>query len=301
MPPSNAVRALLAGVVDYAGLYPPASLDMATAVAQYADERRGAEAWALGRFVVPAARLEEFQEAYSRLESEAREQAWHLSAVTELSSASVERVHAFNQRSRGRVVIDSVEAKLIADVDEMAGVERMAAMVGNLGLFVEIPIGRDPDRLVQAMKRAGAQAKVRTGGVTADMFPRSRDLARFIRRCVEHDVAFKATAGLHHPLRARYALTYEPGAAQGEMFGFLNVLMASALLRVGQLASDSEIAMLLDATDVTEFEFNDAGAAWRGYRITTDQLRDARRTAALSFGSCSFREPIQDLRTLALL
>jgi hypothetical protein len=293
---------LLAGVVDYAGLYPPAALDMPTAVAQYADHRCSADAWALGRFVVPNARLEEFEETYSRLEPELREQVWHLSAVTDLSAVALERVHAFNARCRGRVVIDSVEAKLIADAaDEVSAVGRMGTMARALALFVEIPIVRDPDLLVQAIKRVGAQAKVRTGGVTAEMFPASRDLARFIRRCVEHDVAFKATAGLHHPLRARYALTYEPGAAQGDMFGFLNVLMASSLLRAGHIASDTEIAMLLDASDVKEFEFNDAGAAWRGRHVTNDQLHDARRTVALSFGSCSFQEPMQDLRSLALL
>ena len=52
---SPSARALLGGVVDYAGLFPPAALSMADAVAEYAAAQRGADAWMLGRFVLPAA------------------------------------------------------------------------------------------------------------------------------------------------------------------------------------------------------------------------------------------------------
>ena len=81
------------------------------------------------------------------------------------------------------------------------------------------------------LSAAGARAKVRTGGVTEGAFPASHALARFIQSCADAGVPFKATAGLHHPLRGEYRLTYEPGSPHGMMFGFLNVFLAAAFAR----------------------------------------------------------------------
>ncbi|HET7190233.1 MAG TPA: hypothetical protein VFI52_18910, partial [Gemmatimonadaceae bacterium] len=61
--PASSLRALVAGLVDYAGLFPPASLDMPAAAARYAEYRASADAWMLGRFIVPVARLNELAAA----------------------------------------------------------------------------------------------------------------------------------------------------------------------------------------------------------------------------------------------
>jgi hypothetical protein len=57
------LRTLLAHAIDYAGLFPPAQLDMPGAVAEYESYLASSDAWALGRFVVPAARLRELAAA----------------------------------------------------------------------------------------------------------------------------------------------------------------------------------------------------------------------------------------------
>ena len=301
MPPSEAVRALLAGVVDYAGLFPPAALDMPRAVAQYTAHRRGPDAWALGRFVVPLTRLEELVDAAGQPALDEAREPWHLSVLAELGLDVSGRVRDFNARHAPRYAVDSLETKLTAGPAAEALLRRLVEEGAELEVFVEIPIDEDPDDLVRTIKRAGAKAKVRTGGVKPEMFPTSRHLARFIMRCAEHAVTFKATAGLHHPLRARYPLTYEPGAAQGMMFGFLNVFLAAALLRANCITTEPEIVEVLESSDARDLQLDDAGATWRGRRVTVAQLRDARSSAALSFGSCSFQEPVDDLRTLGLL
>jgi hypothetical protein len=302
MPPSEAVRALLAGVIDYAGLFPPAALDMAGAAAQYAAYRRGADAWALGRFVVPIARVEELVHARTRVDmnSGAASEPWRLSVLADLSADTMDRLRTFNAQHAGSTIIDSVETRLAADADATV-LNRLAEIAGEVELFAEIPIDGDPDDLVRIIKRASARAKVRTGGVKPELFPRSHDLACFIMRCVEHDVPFKATAGLHHPLRARYPLTYERDAEQGMMFGFLNVLLAAALLRAGCIGTEAETVTLLEANDARALHFDDSGVTWARRNVSVEQLREARTATALSFGSCSFEEPVQDLRTLALL
>ena len=143
------------------------------------------------------------------------------------------------------------------------------------------------------------RAKIRTGGVTADAIPTVAQVARFIRRSVERGVSFKATAGLHHPLRAEYPLTYEAGAERGTMFGFLNVFLATVLARAG--GSEQQVAALLEERDPAAFTFSDEHIVWRGRSLPHDALRHARGAGIASFGSCSFREPVADLRTLGLL
>src|SRR5262249_24710967 len=143
--------------------------------------------------------------------------------------ADLARVVAFNE-AHGDVAIDSVEAKL----NTPGAVARAAALIGRrYHLFAEIPVKSDPASLISAIDEWGATAKIRMGGVTPDAFPAASAVIRFIRRCIEAKVLFKATAGLHHPLRAEYNLTSEPGSPRGKMFGFLNVFLASAFMRAG--------------------------------------------------------------------
>ena len=291
-----ALHALLEGSVDYAGLFPPASLDMRAAVTNYAEYLGSDAAWMLGRFVLPLARLEEFEAERLALGGDSGARRWHLSGLTAGDAiADVSAASEFNGRGAG-AVIDSLEARL-STVDD---VRRVAARLpGDMELYVEIPITEDPAALVKAIADVGAKAKMRTGGLTPEAFPRSSDVVRFMRRCIEAGTAFKATAGLHHPIRAEYRLTYEPGAASGTMYGFLNVFLAASLLCAG--GSEANAIALLEERSANAFTFEGAGVQWRDQRLTTDQLRDARRALARSFGSCSFREPIDDLHALSFL
>ena len=146
--------------------------------------------------------------------------------------------------------------------------------------------------LIPELKRRGLRAKIRTGGITEDAFPSPQAVAEFIRACRREGVSFKATAGLHHPLRCVKPLTYEPNAAVGTMHGFVNVFLAAAL--------PEHAEGILEETDPRAFTFTDDGAAWRDRRVDLDGLK-AMREFATSFGSCSFEEPINDLKELGWL
>jgi hypothetical protein len=146
--------------------------------------------------------------------------------------------------------------------------------------------------LIPELKRRGLRAKIRTGGVTQDAFPSAEAVAEFIRACRREGVPFKATAGLHHPLRCARPLTYEPNAAVGTMHGFVNVFIAAAL------PDDAEA--ILEETDPRAFAFTDDAATWRDRRVDLAGLK-AMRTFATSFGACSFEEPIDELKELGWL
>jgi hypothetical protein len=151
---------------------------------------------------------------------------------------------------------------------------------------------------VGAVAAARLRAKARTGGVTAEAIPAVEDLARFIRRCYSKDVPFKATAGLHHPLRSRQPLTYDAEPERAVMHGFLNVFLAAAFCFNGLGAADAPRVLAVD--DVLAFRFDDDAIEWESYRVSTVEIERIRRRFVRSFGSCSFVEPIADLVALAL-
>lgn len=288
------------GTIDYAGLFPPASLDMATAVAEYAEHRDGPDAWALGRFVLPAARLEEFDDAAGSHLPRKGARSWALSALlgSDLDE-DIARIETFNDchrdARRGAVLVDTVELKTHSPRD----VERASELLDRrFDAYMEIPVVEDPAELVTAIAQTTAKAKIRTGGVTPDTFPSSAQVVRFIERCMANSLAFKATAGLHHPWRADYRLTYAADAPKATMFGFLNVLLGTAGLHAGM--SEADGVALLDERDANAVRFDERGACWRNHMISVDELNRARESM-ISFGSCSFREPVDELRSMHLL
>lgn len=302
---SGAMGLLLRDAIDYAGLFPPAALEMGPAVEQYARYLRSDDRWALGRFVVPAARLDEMAVAEARIPLRHGEPGahWRVSALLGDAGAELPLVAAFNERhgvavpgTLGDAQVDSVELKATSPATIVAAGR---AIPRNLAGYVEVPVqGSDPRPLVAAIADAGLRAKVRTGGVTAEAFPSPLELARFLAACVELGVRFKATAGLHHPLRAEYRLTYAPDAPRGTMFGFLGVFAATALLREG--GSVAEAAELLDDLDPRAIQVTTDALCWRGHRWGADAIEGMRAQLA-GFGTCSFREPLDDLTALGLL
>lgn len=343
----HTTRTLLAGIVDYAGLFPPAKLDMPAAVRNYASYLACPHAWMLGRFIVPISRLDEFERDAAPLfpaplasltpDTDAPEppEPWRISVIAgEDPDADIERIFAFNQRHAppetdpaadsdddsdapthaetrasaaqdssaesglgGGAVIDTIEIKATSgrDIDRL-----MTIVPEQLDAYFEIPTAADPRGMIAAMAGTGARAKMRTGGVTPDAFPPPEHIARFIAACASADVAFKATAGLHHPLRGAFNLTYEPNCPRATMYGFLNVFLAAALLRTGE-ATEAEAVQLLTESNATNFRFVEQGIAWREKRIPAARLALVRENFAISFGSCSFDEPVSDLKAMTLL
>lgn len=294
------IQALLAGLIDYAGLFPPAALEMPAAVKEYAEHLASGDRWMLGRFVLPVARLDEFSAVADPILPRNEASAWRIAALPgpDLETA-VKVLGEFNCRhaaaGAGRAVIDTVEFRATTPAGVGAA---LGAMPSWLTAYVETPLDEGMDAILDAVKVYGARAKVRTGGVTADAFPSSDALARFLLACARRELPFKATAGLHHPLRGTYRLTYEPGPPHGTMFGFLNVFLAAALARQG--GSGPDVVALLEERDPHAFTAGRDGISWRGHAFTAAGL-GALREDAVSFGSCSFREPTDELRSLAWL
>ncbi|MGI8507739.1 MAG: hypothetical protein ACR2MQ_00260 [Gemmatimonadaceae bacterium] len=296
----QSLSVLLSGAVDYAGLFPPAALDMGAAVSAYANYLRDPARLVLGRFIVPVARLREFDEAaVAVLPQGDTAEPWRLSALTGPDlSADIRLALNFNHRHSGsceigRAEIDVLEVKAQSRAEIASA---MSSMPMEFTAFFEIPIAEDPSHLIAEIRRSGGNAKVRTGGITAGAFPRTEEVARFMSRCREEHVPFKLTAGLHHPIRAPYRLTYAADAEIGDMFGYLNMFVAGSLAWDG--AEEGTLVAALNTRHLGDFNFADDGLAFHRRFIPLATLREARTNFVISFGSCSFREPVDDLAAL---
>jgi len=261
---TRALRVLLESLVDYAGLYPPASLAMDRAISNYDQYRRSEHAWILGKFVAPAAKSGEVPSDFP------------LTVV-----ATIEEVGGLKPAS----ALTSLEVK----ASSVADVERIASLANGDTVYVETA----DVELLKTIAQQGLRAKIRTGGVFADAFPSGDAIAAFIRMCADLDLPFKATAGLHHPIRCVRPLTYEANAPSAVMHGFLNVFIAAALPQFADKVMREE--------NPRAFAFDEGGLWWHDCRVTVEEIERVRSELAISFGSCSFEEPIADLKELGWL
>jgi hypothetical protein len=184
------------------------------------------------------------------------------------------------------VLADAEPGPLLQQVETL---ETKGPMGLSLPTYCEVPLS----------DLNGGWAKVRTGGLTPDAIPSAAQLAAFLCEAASMRVPFKATAGLHHPIRSVHALTYAQDSPRAAMHGFLNVFAAAAFAWHGM--DRGHVEELLEETDPAALEFRDEDFYWNGHHLTAPQILAARRAFAHSFGSCSFEEPVSELRELGLL
>jgi hypothetical protein len=305
----HAVRLLLDSVLDYAGLFPPAKLDMNPTVANFGRYRKGADSWMLSRLIVPVTRFPEFVTCADPLLPKTADaegdDPWPLSVLVAPASdrqivEDLERIERFNarmedrdfSRAHGRALIDTIETKASTPHEIDRALEYVP---DDIFAYFEVPVDGDPRGLIATMASLDAGAKIRTGGLTADAHPTPEQVARFLKLCRAAEVPFKATAGLHHPCRH---LAADVGCMQ---FGFLNVFIAGCLLWQDDEMSEKELVEVLTEERADGFEFGPTGLGWRRRVLKFDEIAVARERFAHSFGSCSFEEPLTDLRALGLL
>ena len=311
----TALTVLTDRIVDYAGLFPPAGLPMPAVVANYAAYRESADSGMLARLIIPASRLAEFeQEAAGLLPTVEAVPPWRISGLLPPVDApgdafkfAVSGIEQFNERHRncrdGHAVVDVIEVSAPTSTHIQETAEKLP---WYLKAFLEIPHDEDPADLIDGVASLNSLekgrrffAKIRTGGVTSDLIPSVPQVARFISACSEHLVGFKATAGLHHPLRGGFRLTYEPDAETATMHGFLNVFVAACFAFAG--AEASRVESIVACTDPEEFIVESNGIGFAGMFVSARKIAAIRRQFALSFGSCSFEEPSAELKALPFM
>lgn len=306
------VTTAFAALIDYAGLFPPAQLAMAAALEEYAASRAGGFAWMLGRFIVPATRIAELLAGRENapggaalplsviVDADPKPHAW-LGAV-QSALAQLRPLRA----EETRIAIEALEVPLPALQTQRetydAYIGQVAMLLQNAGMrdlpaYLEMPRGpRTRESLPGAMfalARHGLRAKIRCGGPTPEAVPSPEEVAAFLRAAADERVAFKATAGLHHPVR------HANEAAGFTMHGFMNVIAAALAAQAG--AGIEDLTSVVAQEDPHAFGFDAEGMHCAGRRATNDEIARMRREAFVAYGSCSFSEPTEDLVALRML
>src|SRR5947208_6189784 len=264
------LRALLARSIDYAGMFPPCQLELEPALKNQVQYLRTADAWMLSAFVLP---VEQFCAAKQLLTEFDPLHPLHVSALgpkTENAAAfrtalakTDAAIRSLSTHNVDLVSVSQLEMFLPPDVDSQL-LSETRSILGTLPTFWEAP----PDRAEQTIALVAELDsnadtptfgyKLRTGGVTADAFPTTSDIAEALVVPATHQVPIKFTAGLHHPLR-QYR-----DEVQTKMHGFLNVLGA-AVLAAEHKWDVQQTARMLEDENPNSFSFTDESFGWRDW------------------------------------
>jgi hypothetical protein len=207
--------------------------------------RAGGTGWIVNRFVCPASKLSELPDEPLRLSV--------VIDTGELPSADPR--------------IEAVEA---------AGIDPEVLFEAAPEVYCELPLRDDVSFRTLQLGELGLRAKVRCGG---SVLPTVLALAEFVEACKRLEIPFKATAGLHQPVR------------RGDEHGFLNLLAAAVF-------GDEEDSLAED--DPGAFAVSAESLRWRDRSAGAYEIAQARELF-VSFGSCSAQEPIDGLAALGML
>jgi hypothetical protein len=271
--PPAAARAL-ERLIDYAGLFPPAKLPLHGALDGYRAASRGDCAWMLGRFIVPQALLEEMPAEIP------------LSVIVAATEGAFAALSA--ARASGKYRIEALEVPPAAP--GRCAELRTAFGWDGVPVYLEIPPSDEPEGDLRSAAAAGLRAKLRCGGVEPPAYPSTEQVSRFIAAAARAQIPFKATAGLHHPVRHYNA------RAGTTMHGFLNLLAAAAFAGEDPRVLEAIVA----EEDARAFSLANE-LRWRDLHADAGTVAALRAHRFVGYGSCSFDEPVDDLRALGIL
>ncbi len=317
--PVESLKVFTHGIIDYAGLFPPASLELGQAFHNFVYYAQAEYSWMLGKFIIPARRLEELAVLMADMEVS---QFIPLSVIGSAGSTAEEFDAGFNsdlslindfiQKHGDIFSVDAYETRLPIDVFQNEDNSELTGLMLNVTSGLEQTLGKSvpvffevslPAEYEPVIVRAvesiaslnkGCGFKLRTGGTEPKAFPAPEVIAFSIMTCCEFNVPMKCTAGLHHPIR------HYNEEVQAEMHGFMNVFAAGILAYTENL-DEAELVEVLTDDDPFGFEFTEEGLVYNEMNVPNEEIRRAREEFVLSYGSCSFDEPIEDLKILELL
>jgi hypothetical protein len=314
-------------LIDYAGIFPPASLDLKTAFSNHIKYLESQYSWMLSKFVISAKRLPELTALIDNENiSLERKISFAILGGSEVSLSKffealiddINMISKFKSRFGDNVITETYEVRVplelfvIPDIQKIKEFFRnvmghfLDKLKNNITVFYEAIPKKDLVHLVSAISNFNLESgsiedstpqagyKIRTGGVEASSFPAPEKIAYLLKICREHDVPLKSTAGLHHPLR------HYDQSVKTKMHGFINVFCAGIFAYNLDLNEHELTRMLLDESP-DHFKFSDDSISWDIYEVFKEEIADAREKFITSFGSCSFEEPIADLKSLNLL
>ena len=330
----NSLEKFMNGLIDYAGLFPPAKLPLDEAIDEYIAHFSEEKKWMLGRFIIPISKLNELEKYISKFNeigtlrlSVLGGQSTSDKEFLEQTEKEISIINKYREKHNGKITIEVIETKLPSESPSKEVMVKIVNLLNTNDLehyheFPELPYvginyatnedeGEWDEKItptiemISKLEKTGI--KLRCGGIVKEAFPSVEQVAAMIQNCSISKVPLKFTAGLHHPIR-HHSSEYDT-----EMHGFINMFGASAFASTFPKPKNEQekfrmfilLSHMIDCQNESDFEFLDDKMTWKvgddrdsRFEISKETIVQSRENAAISFGSCSFQEPIDDLTQL---
>jgi len=330
----NSLQRVMNGLIDYAGLFPPAKLPLDQAITEYISHFSDQKKWMLGRFIIPISQLSDLEKFIPKFNdigilklSVLGGQSNSGKEFLEQIKKEISIINEYRKKHVGKITIEVIETKLPSTSPSENVMTSVIEILNSNNLehyheFPELPYvginyatnedeGDWDDKITPTIKMISklenAGIKLRCGGIVKDAFPSVEQVAAMIQNCSIYQVPLKFTAGLHHPIR-HHSSDYDT-----EMHGFINMFSASAFASTFPKPNNEQekfrmfilLSHMIDCQNESDFEFTDDKMTWKvgddrdsRFEITNETIEKSRQNNGISFGSCSFQEPMDDLKQL---
>lgn len=296
----------MSGLIDYAGLFPPADLNLKSSINNYSNYIRGSRNWMMSKFILPSSKISGLND--NLMKHFNSDFPLNLSLISSDFYLDKVELTSLMDNFPGIVFCTGVESR-IHEINQFESLYEKNRIVCSefdrpIQTFYEIERNSNWENEVkQIVKqlsdlnknyRLNHGFKLRCGGVEKNHFPSSQECAIAINLCRDYNVAMKFTAGLHHPMR------HFSESVGTRMYGFFNIFIGGMMSYKFQLNIESLLEILEDE-NANHFQFSDNGVSWKNFDLSQQELQKLRSEAFISYGSCSFEEPCEDLKNLGLL
>ena len=305
-------------LLDYAGLFPPATLSLQDSLKNFAEYHHHNQKDWLGKFILPAKKIDDTililnkLNIFSMLKNKVKfsvilSSSETLSEYKNTVKTDLISVNKLINQYGNIIDIQSFEVlppKEVFNSDNTDSIknfliyssEFLFQFKDKVEFYCELPFSEKLNDNLTAIKKHNdninllkISVKLRTGGVTPQQIPTSRDVANAILLCAKQKIPLKATAGLHVPV------PNDNPQVGAKLHGFLNVFSCMLFCYDGQLLNLQEIEKIISSYSYSDFKFSDKGLHVGDKFIANSKIAELRKLYIKSFGTCSFLEPIEHL------
>ncbi len=301
----KSLKLFLTKLIDYAGLFPPAKLQLKPALHNYINDIKCSDKWMLSQFILPLINLNNISDGM--MNGFSRKFPLKLSLLSNELGLDINQLILFKDKYNDKVEFSGLESRIL-DIYSFHSILEKTNKVQNknqLGMssFFELPTQENwIDKMNKSVEiitefninhNSNFGFKLRCGGVEPDMFPSPENIAETIIICIQNQIPMKFTAGLHHPIR------HYNDSVQTKMFGFFNIFIGGMLAKKYRFSRVELIEALIDESS-NNFKFEEEGLSWKKFNLSNKEIKQFRENDFISYGSCSFNEPREDLTKLGI-
>jgi hypothetical protein len=297
---SEVVKSLLEGALDYIGCAAAEQVELSHAIRNYLSYRKEEHAWILGKFLLSASQLQEFENAAGSLLPGENAPAIHLSVtIGDDLMGELRRIAEFNNgffAAGNNTIVDSIEFPAASGP---AILKIHDLLPSHLQAYFEIPLTGHTEELIEAVALTGGRAKLQIGEINPGDQSHAANILHFFDSCYRLNVPFTIRTGFCFQAHVPDVPSDGSKTPHHTRYSFLGLFLAAGFISSGM--SIAEVFDVLGEGQNRACSFDEQGISWRGFRLDLDQIKSVRENLFVSFGIHSFTGLIDELKSSGLL